>query len=169
MSKTTDKQSSIMMRQMGYDPLELTKELRKKSVQSMTLKERCEHINQMKLPFGVVRCTHHRLLKKWLGMDLLSVMNLGISFYQQTETLDFYFNSFFHISHIDEETVVDYGFFVNDEKTERPIQSMEWIDDVLEEGVIDLSTFDKDYIPGFGPKSFEKLQKNFLTEFSSLQ
>ena len=47
MSKTTYKQISIMMRQMGYDPLELTKELRKRSVQSMTLKERCEYINRM--------------------------------------------------------------------------------------------------------------------------
>ena len=168
MSKTTDKQISIMMRQMGYDPLELTKELRKKSVQSMTLKERCEHINQMKLPFGVVRCTPHRLLKKWLGMDLLSVMNVGISYFEQTHKYDYFFNSCFHISHIDEKTVVDYGFFVNDEKTERPIQSMEWIDDVLEEGVIDLSTFDGDYIVGFGPKSFEKLQKDFSIKYPIL-
>lgn len=169
MSKTTYKQISIMMRQMGHDPLELTKELRKKSVQSMTLKERCEYINQMKLPYGVVRCTPNRLLKKWLGMDLLSVINLGISFYQLAETLDFYFNSCFHISHIDEETVFDYGFFTSGKKCEYPVQLEEWIDEVLEEGVIDLSTFDKDYTPGFGPKSFEKLQKNFLTEFSSLQ
>lgn len=169
MSKTTDKKISIMMRQMGHDPLGLTKELRKKSVQSMTLKERCEYINQMKLPFGVVRCTPHRLLKKWLGIDLLSVMNVGISFYQRTETLDFYFNSCFHISHIDEETVVDYGFFTSGKKSEYPVQLEEWVDEIIEEGVIDLSTFDKDYTPGFGPKSFEKLQKNFLTEFSSLQ
>ena len=119
MSKSTDKQISIMMRQMGYDPLELTKELRKKSVQRMTLKERCEYINQMKLPFGVVRCTPHRLLKKWLGMDLLSVMNVGISYYQRTQTLDFYFNSCFHISHIDEETVFDYGFFTSRENCSR--------------------------------------------------
>lgn len=169
MSKTTDKKISIMMRQMGHDPLGLTKELRKKSVQGMTLKERCEHINQIKLPFGVVRCTPHRLLKKWLGIDLLSVMNVGISFYQRTETLDFYFNSCFHISHIDEEAVVDYGFFTSGKKCEYPVQLEEWVDEIIEEGVIDLSTFDKDYAPGFGPKSFEKLQKNFLTEFSSLQ
>ena len=55
------------MRQMGYDPLELTKELRKKSVQRMTLKERCEYINRLKLPFGVISCTPHRLLKKWIA------------------------------------------------------------------------------------------------------
>ena len=66
MSKSTDKQISVMMRQMGYNPLGLSNELRKKSVQKMTLKERCEHINQMKLPFGIVRCTPHRLLKIWL-------------------------------------------------------------------------------------------------------
>ena len=168
MSKTTDKQISIMMRQMGHDPLGLTKELRKKSVQSMTLKERCEYINEMKLPFGVVRCTPHRLLKKWLGIDLLSVMNVGISFYQRTETLDFYFNSCFHISHIDEETVVDYGFFTSGEKSENPVQSEEWIDEVLEEGVIDLSNSDDDYTVGFGPNTFEKLQKNFSWEFQIL-
>lgn len=168
MSKTIDKQISIMMRQMGHDPLGLTKELRKKSVQSMTLKERCEYINEMKLPFGVVRCTPHRLLKKWLGIDLLSVMNVGISFYQRTETLDFYFNSCFHISHIDEETVVDYGFFTSGEKSEYPVQSEEWIDEVLEEGVIDLSNSDDDYTVGFGPNTFEKLQKNFSCEFQIL-
>ena len=168
MSKTTDKQISIMMRQMGYDPLELTKELRKKSVQSMTLKERCEHINKMKLPFGVVRCTPHRLLKKWLGMDLLSVMNLGISFYQRAETLDFYFNSCFHISHINEETVFDYGFFTSGKKSEYPVQSEKWIDEVLEEGVIDIFNSDNDYTVGFGPNTFEKLQKNFSVEFQIL-
>lgn len=168
MSKTTDKQISIMMRQMGHDPLGLTKELRKKSVQSMTLKERCEYINQMKLPFGVVRCTPHRLLKKWLGIDLLSVMNVGISFHQQTETLDFYFNSCFHISHIDEEKAVDYGFFTSVEKSEYPVQSEKWIDEVLEEGVIDLSNSNDDYTVGFGPNTFEKLQKDFSVEFQIL-
>ena len=169
MSKSTDKQISIIMRQMGYDPLELAGELRKKSVQRMTLKERCEYINRMKIPFGVVRCTPQRLLKKWLGMDLLSVMNVGKSFYQRSHTLDFYFNSCFHISHIDEETVFDYGFFASGEKCEYPVQSEEWVDEVIEEGVIDLSTFDSDYTPGFGPKSFEKLHKNFSMEFSSFQ
>ena len=168
MSKTTDKQISIMMRQMGHDPLQLTKELRKKSVQSMSLKERCEYINQMKLTFGVVRCTPNRLLKKWLGMDLLSVMNLGISFYQQAETLDFYFNSCFHISHINEETVVDYGFFTSGKKSEYPVQSEKWIDEVLEEGVIDIFNSDNDYTVGFGPNTFEKLQKNFSVEFQIL-
>jgi hypothetical protein len=168
MSKTTDKQISIMMRQMGHDPLELTKELRKKSVQSMTLKERCEYINQLKLPYGVVRCTSNLLLKKWLGMDLLSVMNLGISFYQRAETLDFYFNSCFHISHIDEETVFDYGFFTSGEKSEYPVRSEKWIDDVLEEGVIDLSNSNDDYTVGFGPNTIEKLLKNFSVEFPIL-
>ena len=86
MSKSTDKQISVMMRQMGYNPLGLTNELRKKSVQKMTLKERCEHINQMKLPFGIVRCTPHRLLKKWLGMDLLSVMNIGLNIIDTLDT-----------------------------------------------------------------------------------
>ena len=93
MSKSTDKQISIMMKKMGFDPLELTKELRKKSVQRMSLKERCEHINQIKLPFGIVRCTPHRLLKKWLGMDLLSVMNVGLNFIQSQKSLNFFFNS----------------------------------------------------------------------------
>ena len=69
MDKSTDKQISIIMKQMGFDPLELTKELRKMSVQRMSLKERCEHINQMKQPFGIVRCTPHRLLKKWFSTD----------------------------------------------------------------------------------------------------
>ena len=151
-----------MMRQMGYDPLALTKELRKKSVQRMTFKKRCEYINQMKLPFGVVRCTHHRLLKKWLGMDLLSVMNIGISYCRKAHNLDFFFNSCFHISHIYEETVFDYGFFTAGQKCEDPIQSEEWIDEALKEGVIDLSTFDGEYTVGIGPKIFENFQKNFL-------
>ena len=169
MSKSTDKQISIMMKQMGNDPLKLTKELRKKSIQKMRLKERCEHINQMKIPFGVVRCTPHRLLKKWLGIDLLSVMNVGVNAIQHQKSLDFFFNSCFHISHIDENIVVDYGFFTKDEQSERPIQSMEWIDEVLEEGVIDLSTFVGEYTVGFGSNSFEKLQKNFSVEFPILQ
>lgn len=169
MSKSTDKQISIMMKQMGFDPLKLTKELRKESVQRMKLKERCEHINQMKLPFGIVRCTPHRLLKKWLGMDLLSVMNVGLNAIQLQKSLDFFFNSCFHISHIDEKTVVDYGFFITNEKTECPVQSMERIDEILEEGVVDLSTFAGEYTVGFGPNSFEKLQKNFSVEFPILQ
>jgi len=162
MDKSTDKQISIIMKQMGFDPLELTKELRKMSVQRMSLKERCEHINQMKQPFSIVRCTPHRLLKKWLGMDLLSVMNVGINAIQRQKSLEFFFNSCFHISHIDEKTVVDYGFFTSREKTEYPVQAEKWIDEVLEEGVIDLSNFDDDYTVGFGPNTFEKLQKNFL-------
>lgn len=169
MSKSTDKQISIMMKQMGFDPLKLTKELRKESVQRMKLKERCEHINQMKLPFGIVRCTPHRLLKKWLGMDLLSVMNVGLNAIQRQKSLDFFFNSCFHISHIDEKTVVDYGFFTSSEKSEYPVQSEKWIDDVLEEGVIDLSIFAGEYTVGLGPNSFEKLQKNFSVEFPILQ
>lgn len=159
MSKSTDKQISIMMKKMGFDPLELTKELRKKSVQRMSLKERCEHINQIKLPFGIVRCTPHRLLKKWLGMDLLSVMNVGLNFIQSQKSLNFFFNSCFHISHIDEKEVVDYGFFTAGEKSKHSITSEEWIDEVLEEGVIDLSTFDGEYTVGFGPNSFEKFKK----------
>ncbi|MDA8829604.1 hypothetical protein N9N54_01105 [Planktomarina temperata] len=162
MDKSTDKQISIIMKQMGFDPLELTKELRKMSVQRMSLKERCEHINQMKQPFGIVRCTPHRLLKKWLGMDLLSVMNVGINAIQRQKSLEFFFNSCFHISHIDEKTVVYYGFFTSREKSEYPVQSEKWIDEVLEEGVINLSNFDDDYTVGFGPNTFEKLHKNFL-------
>ena len=169
MSKSTDKQISIMMKQMGFDPLKLTKELRKESVQRMKLKERCEHINQMKLPFGIVRCTPHRLLKKWLGMDLLSVMNVGLNAIKRQKSLDFFFNSCLHISHIDEKTVVDYGFFTAGEKSKHLIKSEEWIDDVLEEGVIDISTFGGDYSVGFGPNIVEKLQKNFSMEFSILQ
>lgn len=169
MSKSKDKQIAIIMKQMGFDPLELTKELRKKSVQRMSLKERCEHINQMKQPFGIVRCTPHRLLKKWLGMDLLSVMNVGINVIQRQKSLEFFFNSCFHISHIDEKTVVDYGFFTSDEKSEHSITSEEWIDEVLKEGVIDLSTFDGEYTIGFGPNSFEKFQNNFSVEFPILQ
>ena len=95
-------------------------------------------------------------------------MNVGISFYQRTETLDFYFNSSFHISHIDEETVVDYGFFTSGEKSEYPVQAEEWIDEVLEEGVIDLSNSNDDYTVGFGPNTFKKLQKNFSWEFEIL-
>ena len=38
MDKSTDKQISIMMKQKGFDPLELTKELREKSVKGMTVK-----------------------------------------------------------------------------------------------------------------------------------
>ena len=169
MSKSTDKQISVMMRQMGYNPLGLSNELRKKSVQKMTLKERCEHINQMKPPFGIVRCTPHRLLKKWLGMDLLSVVNVGLNVIQHQKTSDFFFNSCFHISHIDEKKVVDYGFFSSIEKSEHSITSEEWIDEVLEEGVVDLSTFAGEYTVGFGPNSFEKLQKNFSVEFPILQ
>jgi len=165
MSKSTDKKISIMMRQMGYDPLELTKELRKKSVQRMTLKQRCEHINQMKIPFGVVRCTPHRLLKKWLGMNLLSVMNVGVNAIQHQKSLDFFLNSCFHISHIDEKSVVDYGFFTSHGKMECPTQSMAWIDKVLEEGVIDLSYFDGEYTGGIGPKCYQKFQKNFVMEY----
>ena len=159
MSKSTDKQISIMMKKMGFDPLELTKELRKKSVQRMSLKERCEHINQIKLPFGIVRCTPHRLLKKWLGMDLLSVMNVGLNFIQSQKSLNFFFNSCFHISHIDEKEVVDYGFFTAGEKSKHSITSEEWIDEVLEEGVVDLSTFAGEYTVGFGPNSFETFKK----------
>lgn len=169
MSKSTDKQISVMMRQMGYNPLGLTNELQKKSVQKMTLKERCEHINQMKLPFGIVRCTPHRLLKKWLGIDLLSVMNVGVNTIQNQKSLDFFFNSCFHISHIDKKAVVDYGFFTAGEKSEYPIKSEQWVDEVLEEGVVDLSTFDGKYTVGFGPNSFEKFQKNFSVEFPILQ
>ncbi|APO87938.1 hypothetical protein [Marivivens sp. JLT3646] len=158
MSKITDKQISLIMKQMGFDPLYLTKELRKKHVQKMTLKERCEYINHMRLPFGIVRCTPHRLLKKWLGMDLLSVMNFGINFYRKSKDLNFLFNSCFHISHIDGSEVIDYGFFTLGENAEYSIATEKRIDEVLEEGVIDLSTFDGDYIVGFGPKTFEKFK-----------
>jgi hypothetical protein len=169
MSKSTDKQISIMMKQKGFDPSELTKELKKKSVNAITLKERCEHINQMKLPFGIVRCTPHRLLKKWLGMDLLSVMNVGVNTIQREKSLDFFFNSCFHISHIDEKAVIDYGFFTAGKKYQYQIKSDRWIDEILEEGVVDLSTFAGEYTVGFGPNNFEKLQKNFSVEFPTLQ
>ena len=88
---------------------------------------------------------------------------------QHQKSLDFFFNSCFHISHIDEKTVVDYGFFTAGEKSEHLIKSEEWIDDALEEGVIDISTFGGDYSVGFGPNSVKKLQKNFSMEFSILQ
>lgn len=159
MDKSTDKQISIMMKQKGFDQLELTKELREKSVKGMTVKKRCEHINQMKPPFGIVRCTPHRLLKIWLGMDLLSVMNVGLNIIQHQKSSDFFFKSCFHISHIDEKTVVDCGFFSSVEKSEHSITSEEWIDEVLEEGVIDLSTFHGEYTVGFGPNSFETFKK----------
>lgn len=157
MSKSTDKKISIMMRKLGYNPLELTTELRKKSVQRMTLKERCEHINQMKLPFGVVRCTPHRLLKKWLGIDLLSVIEVGIHFCSQSRSTNMYFNSCFHISHIEGDKVADFGFFTSKENMKLPA-SEECIDEILQEGVIDLSNFDGTYTPGFGPKTFEKIK-----------
>ena len=161
MSKSTDKQISLIMKQMGFDPLYLTKELRKKHVQKMTLKERCEYINHMRLPFGIVRCTPHRLLKKWLGMDLLSVMNVGISFYRTSKELNFLFNSCFHISHIDKDRAIDYGFFALGRNAEYSVASEVLIDEALEEGVIDLSTFDGEYIVGLGPKTFEKFKSGF--------
>ena len=68
-----------------------------------------------------------------------------------------------------EKIVVDYWFFSSIEKSEHSITSEEWIDEVLEEGVVDLSTFAGEYTVGFGPNSFEKLQKNFSVEFPILQ
>ena len=102
-------------------------------------------------------------------MDLLSVMNVGINVIQRQKSFELFFNSCFHISHIDEKTVVDYGFFTSDKKSEHSITSEEWIDEVLKEGVIDLSTFDGEYTIGFGPNSFEKFQNNFSVEFPILQ
>ena len=104
---------STFLKNRDVDPTTLTKELRKKSVQMMSLKERSEHINNMRLPFGVVRCTPNLLLNKWLGMKLKSVIEVGNSLFQSTESSDFVTDSLFTINLISKSEVTDFGFFIN--------------------------------------------------------
>ena len=124
------------IKQYGLDTSKLTKELRKKSVQHMSYKERCEHINRMKLPYGIVRCTPKTLLKRWLGMEMDSIIDVCNTYlsmnidqeYQQfrSECLsdrktvriekkivrEFFTETSFHISHIADDEVYDWGFFL---------------------------------------------------------
>lgn len=108
---------STVLKNKGVDPTTLTRELRKKSVQMMSLKERSEHINNMRLPFGVIRCTPNHLLNKWLGMKIDSVVQIGYCFIQQTESSDFIFDTQFTINVVTKSKVFDFGFLLTkDEK-----------------------------------------------------
>jgi hypothetical protein len=156
---------SMGMKKMGFDPNKLSKELRNKSVQNMSHKERCEYINEMKLPFGIVRCTPNLLLKKWLGIDILSIIdvfsqsmlmmkensknNTGSHFSKIYE--NYLTQTSFHISHIKDGEVYDWGFFIDHENSKLPI------DEIIDEGVIDLSFSDENYTVGLGPDMFQKL------------
>ena len=151
---------STFIRSAGFDPSTLTKELRKKSVQIMTLKERCEHINRLCIPYGVVRCTPNLLLKKWLGIELRAVVGIGnarmLQISEQTdvksqtgidEPSDFLLKSSFHISHIKDGEAYDYGFIIGND--------FDQLDEIIIEDVVDLSIYNNDYNIGIGPKFFE--------------
>ena len=75
--KTYKKIFSKLKKQKGLDFLKLSTELKKKSVQKMTSKERYDHINKMglALPFIIVRSTPPSLLKQWLDMDDDFILN----------------------------------------------------------------------------------------------
>ena len=162
--KTVKKVSNIMIN-LGFDPQKLTKELRKKSVQNMSHKERCEYINRLKIPFGIVRCTPNLLLKKWLGTNIVSVVdvfngsmvmmkehsknNMGDDFSEMME--NFLTQTSFHISHIENGKVTDFGFFMMMDNSKLPI------DEIIEEGVVDHSFSEQPQTIGFPPHSFDKL------------
>lgn len=146
----------------GSDPAKLTNELRKKSVQAMTLKERCEHINGMRIPYGVLRCTPNLLLRKWLGIDIQHIIAIGNSAMMQiadkgvsvSETgigdpKEFLTKSAFHVSYINGGEIYDYGFFIG--------TSVEDIEQIIKEGVVDLSNENQAYACGLGPQSFQKI------------
>jgi len=111
MNKITNRYSTFL-KYKGVDPTTLTTELRKKSVQMMSLKERSEHINNMRLPFGVVRCTPNLLLNKWLGMNIDSVIQIGNCFFKETESSDFIIDTQFTISVVTKSEVYDFGFLL---------------------------------------------------------
>jgi hypothetical protein len=163
MTKSNDKTNkeiiSELMKQKGLDLSELSTELKKKSVQKMTFKERCEHINKMKLPFIILRSTPNPLLKKWLDMDLQTIIEVGNNFEKQSKNKNYYYNSCLHISHIKKRKMYDWGFItvMGDTSPSEWRVSSDWIDEIIEEGVIDLNPFSDGYSIGFGPKSSEKL------------
>lgn len=144
-----------------FYPNKLSKELRKKSVQAMTFKERCEHINSMCLPYGVVRCTPNLLLRKWLGIDIQQIVSIGNSTILQIsqnlintpeavnmEPKDFLTKSAFHIAYINGDEIYDYGFFIG--------VSFDDIEYIIKEGVVDVHEEIQPYAYGLGPQSFQK-------------
>ena len=146
----------------GLDPSTLNIELRKKSVQVMTLKERCEHINEMRIPYGVFRCTPNLLLRKWLGIEIQHIISIGNSAMTQIadkgstvseagigDPREFLTKSAFHVAYINGGEMYDYGFF-----TGMDVGDIELI---IKEGVVDLSCEDQAYAYGLGPQSFQKI------------
>ncbi len=156
MPNNVEQTLSRMTRNRGIDPQGLVKELRRQTVQKMSLKDRVEYINRLKFPFGVVRCTPNLLLKKWLGLDMRSVQEVGCSLAEKLTGNDFIYTTALHISHIKNDEVFDFGFFVSVEEGD------DFIDNVIEEGVIDLSMGVVPYTVGVGPKSFEKFEPQIV-------
>lgn len=156
--KNDVKKIQLLMRKNGFDPMALADALRSTTVQQMTMKERCEHINKMKVPYGVLISTPKHLLKKWLGVEMNLVLSWGPLAQAQIGSNKYITNSRFHISHCSKSTVEDCSIiFVEDGR-----DADDTFDEITTEKVIDLSCYDGPLTTGLGPKAAKNFSVDIL-------
>ena len=148
---------TILLEKNNIDPLGLTNLVNKPFFKKLSMKLKCELINDMRVPMGLILCTPDYILKK-IGFkkgkkQLSNVISNIRSHLNQKLFYEYLVGSSFRISHFKNKEISDYGFF--DHRTSQSIQEK-----MYSQGVADMNSIEDDdyYNGGFNPKVSKELK-----------
>ena len=154
-----------LLEKNGIDPFGLVKLSNKPFFKKLSQLQKCELINDIRFPLGVVMSTPKEVLKR-IGFRPKSVSEVinQILNLDKIENEIVIVHSSLRISHIKGRKVYDYGFFQLPKNSK---ETLDWIEEVYSNGVIDVNTInEEDYdLGGFKPQQIDDDMKvEWLTD-----